>query len=157
MQRREAGEPMKRIRNVFVGTDFSSASRPAFRRAVEMAATNGAALWIAHVVAPPAPLTMEGYVLPRFYEDVALSLRTDAQKRLRRLLSRARKAGVTARSLILNGVPHEALNRSARRHRADVMILGTHGRTGFARLFVGSVASRVVATAPCPVLTVRGR
>lgn len=40
---------------------------------------------------------------------------------------------------------------------AAILILGTHGRTGFARLFVGSVASRVVATAPCPVLTVRGR
>lgn len=148
---------MKPIRNILVGTDFSSASRPAFRRAVEMAAANGAALWIAHVLAPPAPLATEGYLLPRLYEDLELSIRTDAQKRLQRLLSRARKAGVRARSLVLNGVPHEALNRSARRHGADLMILGTHGRTGFARLFVGSVASRVVATAPCPVLTVRGR
>jgi universal stress protein A len=148
---------MKPIRNILVGTDFSSASRPAFRRAVEMAAADGAALWIAHVAAPPAPLSTEGYVLPRFYEDMMLSIRTDARKRLRTLMSRARKSGVRARSLVLNGVPHEALNRAARRHRADLMILGTHGRTGVARFLVGSVASRVVATAPCPVLTVRGR
>jgi nucleotide-binding universal stress UspA family protein len=148
---------MKPIRNILVGTDFSAASRPAFRRSVEMAVANGAALWIVHVAAPPVPLSPEGYVLPRFYEDMMLSIRADAQKRLRTLLSRARKAGVRARSLILNGVPHEALNRAARRHRADLLILGTHGRTGLARLFVGSVASRVVATAPCPVLTVRGR
>ena len=148
---------MKAIRNILVGTDFSPASRPAIRLAVEMAAANSAALWIAHVAAPPVPLATEGYVLPRFYEDMMLSIRADAQKRLRRLLSTARKSGVRARSLILNGVPHEALNRAARRHRADLLILGTHGRTGLARLFVGSVASRVVATAPCPVLTVRGR
>jgi nucleotide-binding universal stress UspA family protein len=145
------------IRNILVGTDFSTASRPAFRRAVEMASESGAALWIAHVAAPPAPLSPEGYVLPRFYEDMNLAIRADAQKRLRALLSRARKAGVRARCLLLNGAPHEALNRAARRHRADVMVLGTHGRTGVARFFVGSVASRVVATAPCPVLTIRGR
>lgn len=148
---------MRPIRNIFVGTDFSSASRPAFRRAVEMAAANGAALWIAHVAAPPVPLSPEGFVLPRFYEDMTLAIRNDAQKRLRTLQTRARKAGVRARGLILNGVPHEALNRAARRHRADLLILGTHGRTGVARFFVGSVAGRVVATAPCPVLTVRGR
>ena len=148
---------MKPPRNIVVGTDFSPASRPAFRRAVEMAAANGASLWIAHVFAAPVPLGMEGYVLPRTYDDIALAIRKDAQKRLLRLLSFARRAGVRARSLVLNGVTHEALNRSARRYRADLMVLGTHGRSGLARIFVGSVASRVVATAPCPVLTVRGR
>jgi nucleotide-binding universal stress UspA family protein len=149
--------PLKPIRNILVGTDFSSASRPAFRRAVDLAASNGAELWIAHVLALPAVLGMEGYVLPRTYDEIALVIRQDAQKRLQRLLSLAQRAGVRARSLVLNGVPHEALNRSAHRHRADLMVLGTHGRTGLARIFVGSVASRVVATAPCPVLTVRGR
>jgi nucleotide-binding universal stress UspA family protein len=149
--------PLKPIRNILVGTDFSSASRPAFRRAVDLAASNGAELWIAHVLALPAVLGMEGYVLPRTYDEIALVIRQDAQKRLQRLLSLAQRAGVRARSLVLNGVPHEALNRSAHRHRADLMVLGTHGRTGLARIFVGSVSSRVVATAPCPVLTVRGR
>lgn len=148
---------MKPIRNILVATDFSTASRPAFRRAVEMASETGAALWIAHVASPATPLSPEGYVLPRFYEEMNLAIRTDARKRLRTLLSRARKSGVRARSLILNGVPHEALNRAARRHRADLMVLGTHGRTGVAKLFVGSVASRVVATSRCPVLTIRGR
>ncbi len=148
---------MKRIRNILVATDFSSASRPAFRRALELASESGAALWIAHVASPPAPLSAEGFVLPRFYEDMNLAIRNDAQKRLRALLSRARKAGVRARSLILNGVPHDALNRAARRHHADLIVMGTHGRTGVAKLFVGSVASRVVATSRCPVLTIRGR
>lgn len=148
---------MKPIRNILVATDFSTASRPAFRRAVELASASSAALWIAHVAAPATPMSPEGYVLPRFYDDMNLAIRTDAQKRLRALLARARKAGVRARSIVLNGVAHEALNRAARRHRADLMVLGTHGRTGVAKFLVGSVASRVVATAPCPVLTIRGR
>jgi universal stress protein A len=148
---------MKPLHNILVGTDFSPASRPAFRRAVEMAASNQAALWIAHVEVPPVPLSPEGYVLPRFYDDLAAAIRRDAQKRLRPLLTRARKAGVRARALTLVGSPHEALNRAARRHRADLIVVGTHGRTGLSRFFAGSVASRVVATAKCPVLTVRGR
>lgn len=148
---------MKPLRNILVGTDFSPASRPAVRRALEMAAANGSALWIAHVAAPPLPLSPDGYVLPTYYEDASRAIRAHAQKRLRALLHRARKAGIRARSLILNGAPHEALNRAAKRHRADLLVLGTHGRTGVARFFIGSVAGRVVATASCPVLTVRGR
>lgn len=148
---------MKPIRNILVGTDFSPASRPAFRRAVEMASASSAALWIAHVDVPPVPLSPEGFVLPRFWDDLSAAIRTEAQKHLRPLLNRARKAGVRARTLSLVGAPHEALNRAAKRHHADLIVVGTHGRTGLARLFVGSVASRVVATAPCPVLTVRGR
>ena len=148
---------MKPMRNIFLATDFSPASRPAFRRALELALANEAALWIAHVAPPAGPITPDGYVLPRVYEEMELAIRTDAQKRLRALLARARKAGVKGRALLLKGVAHEAIVRSARAHRADMIVLGTHGRTGVARFFVGSVAARVVATATCPVLTVRGR
>ncbi len=148
---------MKPIRHLLVATDFSSASRPAFRRALELALANSAALWIVHVAAPPGPLSPDGYVLPRIYEEMELAIRADAQKRLRTLLSRARRVGVRARALLLKGVPHEAIVRAARGHRADMIVLGTHGRTGMARFFVGSVAARVVAAASCPVLTVRGR
>jgi len=148
---------MKSMRNILVATDFSSASRPAFRRALELALANASALWIVHVAAPPGPLSPDGYVLPRIYEEMELAIRTDAQKRLRVMLSRARKVGVRARALLLKGSPHEAIVRAARGHRADMIVMGTHGRTGVARFFVGSVAARVVAAASCPVLTVRGR
>jgi nucleotide-binding universal stress UspA family protein len=64
---------------------------------------------------------------------------------------------VRARGLLVEGVAHEQITRAAKRLRADLIVMGTHGRTGVARFFVGSVAARVTATAPCPVLTVRGR
>jgi nucleotide-binding universal stress UspA family protein len=59
--------------------------------------------------------------------------------------------------MVLEGIAHEQIARTARRQRADLIVMGTHGRTGVARFFLGSVAARVAATAPCPVLTVRGR
>ncbi|HTR01976.1 MAG TPA: universal stress protein [Thermoanaerobaculia bacterium] len=148
---------MKRIRNVLVATDFSPASRPAFRRALELATSNQAALWIAHVAPAPGPISPDGYVLPRIYDEMEQAIRADAQKRLRLLLARARKLGARGRALLLRGTPAEAIVRAARGHRADMIVLGTHGRTGMARFFVGSVAARVVAAASCPVLTVRGR
>ena len=58
--------------------------------------------------------------------------------------------------LLLEGVAHEQIVRAAKSKKADLTVIGTHGRTGFAKLFLGSVASRVVTAAPCPVLTVRG-
>ena len=145
---------MKRIRNILMATDFSSASRPAFRRAVELAVASRATLWIGHVV-PAVPGTLSGGMLPRVYREMEAFLRGDAQKRLRGLTKAAAQAGVRARPLLLDGVAHEAIRRAARARRADLIVLGTHGRTGAARFFVGSIAARVVATAPCPVLTVR--
>jgi len=72
-------------------------------------------------------------------------------------VAKAKKAGVRAKSILLEGVPHEQIAGTARRQRADLVVMGTHGRTGLAKLFLGSVAGRVVAIAQCPVMTVRGK
>jgi nucleotide-binding universal stress UspA family protein len=80
-----------------------------------------------------------------------------ARKQLDRLLARAKTARVRARAMLLEGVAHDQIVRIAKKRRADLIVIGTHGRTGVARFFLGSVAARVTATAPCPVLTVRGR
>jgi nucleotide-binding universal stress UspA family protein len=58
---------------------------------------------------------------------------------------------------VLEGTAADAIVRTARAKRANVIVMGTHGRSGLARLFMGSVAERVVGTAPCPVLTVRAK
>jgi nucleotide-binding universal stress UspA family protein len=59
--------------------------------------------------------------------------------------------------VLREGVAANAIVRVARGQRADVIVMGTHGRGGLAKLLLGSVAERVVASAPCPVMTVRGR
>jgi nucleotide-binding universal stress UspA family protein len=63
---------------------------------------------------------------------------------------------VRARGLLLEGLAHEQIVRAAKAQRADLVVIGTHGRSGLAKFFIGSVAGRVVSAARCPVLTVRG-
>jgi nucleotide-binding universal stress UspA family protein len=138
-------------------SDFSRASAQAFNEAVAMAKRGRAELLLAHVVAFPAPVLGDGYISPELYDDLTRSVRADAHKRLDALVAKAKARGVRVRSRLLEGVPANAINLAARSERADVIVLGTHGRTGLARLFMGSVAERVVGGAPCPVLTVRGR
>lgn len=148
---------MSRIRRILHPTDFSRASAAAFAKAVELAKSNSAELMVLHVLAPILPMTGEGYVSPKVYENIEAAGRAFGQRQLDALLARAKKAGVRAKGLLLNGVPHERIASAAKSQRADLLVIGTHGRTGLSRLFLGSVAGRVVAIAPCPVLTVRGK
>jgi len=148
---------MSRVRRILHPTDFSRASSAAFARAVQMAKTDRAQLLIVHVLAPPMPIAGEGYISPSVYEDLEASSRRYAQKRLGALQAKARKAGARASTLLLEGVAHEQIIRAARSKKADMIVIGTHGHTGLVKFFLGSIASRVVAGAHCPVLTVRGR
>jgi nucleotide-binding universal stress UspA family protein len=148
---------MSRVRRILHPTDFSRASSAAFARAVQMAKTDRAQLLIVHVLAPPMPIAGEGYISPSVYEDLEASSRRYAQKRLGALQAKARKAGARASTLLLEGVAHEQIIRAARSKKADLIVIGTHGHTGLVKFFLGSIASRVVAGAHCPVLTVRGR
>lgn len=139
-------------------TDFSSASTAALKRAVAMAKADRAQLIVAHVMAPPSlVLPGEGYISPSLYENLEASTRAQAQKRLDAIVAGAKKAGARASGLLLEGVPNERVARAARAKKADLLVIGTHGRTGLAKFFLGSVATRLIGSAPCPVLTVRGR
>jgi len=148
---------MKHIRRILHPTDFSGASGAAFARAVEMARANRAELLVLHVLSPVVPMVGDGYVAPQLYEQIESSARVEAQRQLDRLLARAKKAGARAKGVLVNGSPSEQIARLARSKRADLVVIGTHGRTGLAKFFLGSVANRVVSTATCPVLTVRGK
>jgi nucleotide-binding universal stress UspA family protein len=147
---------MKKIRRVLHPTDFSAASSGAFKRAVDFAKTSGAELLLVHVLPWVVPMMTDGYVSPKVYEDLETAARADGQKRLDRLVHRAREGGARVKGLLLEGMPHERIAQAARAKKADMVVIGTHGRTGFAKLVLGSVASRVLAISPCPVLTVRG-
>jgi universal stress protein A len=139
-------------------TDFSRASTAALKRAVAMAKADRAQLIVVHVMTPPSlVLPGEGYISPSLYEEIEASARAQAQKRLNAIVAGVKRAGARAAGLLLEGVPHERVARAVRARKADLLVIGTHGRTGLAKFFLGSVATRLVASAPCPVLTVRGR
>jgi len=143
-------------RRIVHPSDFSKASGAAFKKAVEMAKAQRAELIIVHVVNPIIPVAGDGFISPKTYEDIAASTRDSAQKQLDKLVAKAKQAGVRAKSFVLEGPAYEQIVRFGKSKHADLMVLGTHGRSGLAKLFLGSVASRVVTAATCPVLTVRG-
>ena len=145
------------IRRVLHPSDFSTASRPAFAKALETAKSNRAELLVVHVMTPMLPIAGDGYISPAAYEKITASSKAWATRKLDGLIEKAKAAGVRVRGLLLDGVPHEEIVRAAKSKKADLLVMGTHGRTGVARFFLGSVAGRVVAGAPCPVLTVRGK
>lgn len=145
-----------RIRRVLHPTDFSRASAVAFNRAVETAKANRAELLLVNVITPSIPPIGDGYISPKVYAEMEASARAYAKRELDALVAKARRAGARVRGMLLEGQAHERIAQAARRQRADLVVMGTHGRTGFARFFLGSVASRVLAIAPCPVMTVRG-
>jgi nucleotide-binding universal stress UspA family protein len=144
-------------RRILHPSDFSTASRAALRKAIETAKSSRAELLIAHVMSPVVPVPGDGYVSPQLYDQLASSSRVWAQRRLDAVVAQAKKARVRAKGFLLEGAPSEEIVRFARARRVELIVIGTHGRKGLAKLFVGSVAERVVAAAPCPVLTVRGK
>ena len=144
------------FRRILHPTDFSPASRRAFAKAVHLAKASHAELIITHVQVSVVPIVDDSYVSVRAYREMEAAARRESRKRLAVLVARAMRAGVRARTLLLEGVAADRIVRAAQSRRADVIVMGTHGRTGLTRLMLGSVAGRVVTRARCPVLTVRG-
>jgi nucleotide-binding universal stress UspA family protein len=130
-------------------TDFSSYSDHAFELACALARDYGARLVVLHVVAPPPVVFTEGEVPP----DPEF-VRKDAEKHLEQL--RAPDPEQRFERRLAEGQPVEEILKAIEDLDADLVVLGTHGRTGLKRLLMGSVAEQVLRKAPCPVLTVKG-
>jgi nucleotide-binding universal stress UspA family protein len=145
---------MTAFRRILHPTDFSRASAPAFRRAVALARACRAPLVLLHVMTPPSPF-IGADVPPSNYADLLILARRSARRRLAAALARVKRERVRAQAIFAEGLPAAAILRAARRTRADLIVMGTHGRTGVSRVFMGSVAERVVRESRCPVLTVR--
>ena len=121
-----------------------------------MAKTDRAPLEVLHVKTSLTSVYGGMYKSPKTHAELAASTTAWVRKEMDKLLKTARAAGVKATSVIVEGSPFDRIVRAARTRRADLIVMGTHGRTGFSRLLLGSVASRVISASPCPVLTVRG-
>jgi nucleotide-binding universal stress UspA family protein len=147
-------EDVKTFDRILLATDFSEASDGALEEAIRLAKESGAILIVTHAFQVP-PSTTVSYVPANVFQEYEGALRAAASDRLSGLLDRIRSQGVEARLLLVEGFADEEIVEAAAREKADLVVIGTHGRQGVARFFLGSVAARVVATCPCPVLTVR--
>jgi nucleotide-binding universal stress UspA family protein len=139
-------------RRVLVGTDFSPASDSAFEQGLKLAKQNHAELLIAHVSAIPSTLS---FMPPEAYGEWEIHCRTEAEKNIGTLMAKAHSEGVKAHMLLLEGLADDAIIEAAERLKVDLIVIGTHGRRGVTRFFMGSVAAHVVSRAPCAVLTAR--
>jgi nucleotide-binding universal stress UspA family protein len=148
---------MIRIRRILCASDFSRTSAKALNWAIDMARANRATLTIMHAYVPVVPLVPEQYIDARTWERVDTQTRRWVGRQMTRLTDKARKARVRVAAVMLLGDPAQQIVRTARTKHSDLIVIGTHGRRGFSKFFLGSVAERVVATAPCPVVTVRGK
>ena len=147
---------MKHIKRILYATDFSPASEPAFNEAIDLAKQNDAELLVAHVIEPVRYVAGEEFGGPELYVRLEEITDQNAQASMKKLIEKVDKLKVKAKSLLLKGIAHEQIVNAAESSKADMIVIGTHGRTGFSKLFMGSVAGRVISTALCPVLTVRG-
>ena len=145
---------MNPFARILFATDFSPASEKAFQSALELAKSNSADLLIAHSCSFPGLFPTDLALAPVVSDRLEQTLRDAAQQRLAALVQEAQACGVAAGQILLTGPPDLAILEAARDTSADLVVLGTHGRHGPMRLLLGSVASRVVSSADCPVLTV---
>ncbi|MEX0804747.1 MAG: universal stress protein [Candidatus Binatia bacterium] len=149
---------MKSIKRILYATDYSKASTRARIKAVELAKDNDAELLVIHVIVPTtAYMTEQEFGGAELYTRLEESARQEAESSMKKVMAILEKAKVKAKSLLLRGSAHDQIVKAAKSKKADMIVIGTHGRTGLSKLFMGSVAGRVISTATCPVLTVRGQ
>jgi nucleotide-binding universal stress UspA family protein len=145
------------IERILCPTDFSACSERALQRAVGLARWFGARVTALHVIgnARWSAMTMKGGLYMALPPDALRAQREAAEKELRRLAESVRGEGVPFEGKLVEGDPARAIQALAGSLPAHLLVMGTHGWSGLEHLLLGSVAERVLRTAPCPVLTVR--
>ncbi len=144
---------MLEFKRILSPVDFSETSTHAFDYAVALAERLGAELQVLHVYQMPAYLMPEGiYEIP---VDIDTGLVEKLRTQLNTFVDRRVADKVRTTKTVAEGVPYIEIVRQANELKADLVVIGTHGRTGVAHLLMGSVAERVVRTCDVPVMTIR--
>jgi nucleotide-binding universal stress UspA family protein len=141
---------------ILVPTDFSPPSDAALEYARILAAKFGSSLQLLHVI--DEPNASSAFVADGFApntENIREGMLMQARERLAQVMKVAERAHIRVTADAVIGMPASAIVDYAAATGANIIVMGTHGRTGLAHLLMGSVAEHVVRTASCPVLTVR--
>lgn len=144
---------MPQIRRILFPTDFSERAEAAWEYAQTVASAFNAEIHLLHVLQEPVTMLPESALAVAPPAVNMPELMEAAEQGLERI-SQSTSNSVTNRSVV-SGPPAEEIVRYARDAGVDLIVLGTHGRTGLAHVLLGSVAEKIVRKAPCPVLTVR--
>ncbi len=145
---------MKTIRTILFPTDFSQSSMYAWRHALLHAKNHKAKLILLHVV-HRMPKDYQFLVVAMTPAQIYEAMKETAEEKMTRMVKAAARAGITCAMQIRDGAPFVQIIRCARKVKADMIVMGSHGRTGLAQVLLGSVAEKVVRKAPCSVLVVK--
>ena len=150
----DKGPPTLKIKQILVPIDFSECSKKGLRYAVAMAREHKAAVTLAYVLPSIAMLGEYGGI---DYASLNKEMRESADRELATVVVDEIRGVVPSDTVVRAGSPAAEIVSIAKTVPADLIVISTHGRTGLKHAFMGSVAERVVQTAPCPVLVVRER
>jgi len=147
---------MIQLKRILVPVDFSEFGKPALTYACEFARRFASDLHLLHVVEDIYPMVPEAGMLLPAQGDYLAELQASARKALEKLPDPEHCHGIPEiiRS-VQTGTPFLEVIRYAKEHDIDLIVVGTHGRSGLVHMLMGSVAEKIVRKAPCPVLTVR--
>ncbi len=152
---------MLKIDKIVCPTDFSEPSYKALKIADELAANFAAELIVVHVMAPAQYFPAASSVSPiapvpgdTFAADLQSRIKENALKSLEMVLKERVSGDISSRSLFLQGNPADEIVECAKESNASLIVMGTHGFTGWKHLLLGSVTEKVVRSASCPVLTI---
>lgn len=141
------------FKKILCPVDFSEPSRLALETAVQLALDHGAELVLVHAWESPMHPEYSEWILKN---ELLASVRNQEEKALAALKREAEALGhKTVQTKLLFGIPWDAIARESHDGRYDLVVIGTHGRTGIKHTLLGSVAERVARHAACPVLLVR--
>ena len=141
------------IRNILVSTDFSEFSTAAVEYASSFALLYGARIHLVHVIEPGHVVGVHNIELSSV--SIPSDLEAIAQEEMRKFVYWKFQNTTNLEQVILHGEPHKEITAYAQENEIDLIVIATHGRTGFAHMLMGSVAEKVVRLSPIPVLAVK--
>ena len=144
------------LKRILCPVDFSDNSLHALNYAIALAQRQEADLVLLHVVQPTLLSASMDPFLPEYDTTVMENYMDACKRQLKELTERvAAEDHAATTSKLRTGTPFVEIVAAAREQSSDLIVVGTHGRTGLAHVMIGSVAEKVVRKAPCPVLTVK--
>ena len=144
------------IRSILLPTDFSECGNYALSYAASLARTFGASIICLHVIEPMVPTVgYSGMTEPLPIADISDQLEDSAERELPKIAECEECAGLEVEELIVHGEAASEIVRVAKDRKVDLIVVSSHGRTGWGRIIFGSTAEAVVRHASCPVLVVK--
>lgn len=145
---------MRDFKTILFATDFSESSDYAFQYAYSLAKKFNARLLLVHVINEPVDL--RGFYVPHIsFEKLEEEIEEGAQKMMEKFCRTHIRDYDNYESIIVPGIPYDEIIKKATDNSADLIVLGTHGRTGLDHVLFGSTAEKVVRKSQVPVMTIR--